>query len=207
MKSNNGQSEKGEVFDPYFRGFLCGFNSIVIKACHRPLFVMCWKSMKNPHLPCLFVFLSFLCAAALVHAGDYDEYQEAKKAVEGYAKAFGLSDVENVSQYLAQRHIHVNPFGSELTGEALLEDMRSGALQFDFYDLESLELMPLSSGLYLAKGVVHACAHRGGREMSVRFRFVHVLKSNASSEWESIYTQHTKILDSGSACEGIVVDA
>lgn len=165
--------------------------------------------MKKIHVPRLFAFFSLLCSGALAYAGDYDEYQKVKKTVEGYAQAFGESDVESVSQYLAERHVHVNPFGSELTKEELLEDMSSGTLHFDFYDIESLEVIPLSFNLYLAKGIVHACAHRDGREMSVRFRFVHILKEEkfGASKWQSIYTQHTQILDSGSACEDEVIVA
>jgi len=188
-----------------------GINPIVIKACHGGVFVVCWGSMKKIHVPCLFAVLSLLFSGALAYAGDYDGYQEVKKAVEGYAKAFGASDVECVSRYLAEGHVHVNPFGAELTKEELLEDMSNGTLHFDFYDLESLEFIPLSLACCLAKGIVHARAHRDGHEMSVRFRFVHIMKNqnfpSSPSQWQSIYTQHTKILDSDTACEGEAIVA
>lgn len=157
------------------------------------------------------LFVSVLLSQAHAHPDAYDALSLAKP----FAEATASSNADQVAEFLSKDHIHVNPFGMQISGDEFLEDIRSGKLYFDFYNIESFEVLPLSDDVYLGFGVVHACAHREGKEMSGHFRFVHVIRESVEDNelrWESIFSQHTKMVmpsvfqDSCGEEGGIAVD-
>lgn len=117
----------------------------------------------------------------------------AKLATEGemtathetLVKAYRTNDVATLEKLLSDDHIHNNVFGMQQDKKALLDDMRSGTLVFQAYDVSSSKWV-IQPEMAIVTGTIHADATRAGKPVPThdfRFTRIFVKRDGAWLEW------------------------
>lgn len=99
--------------------------------------------------------------------------------------AYRTNDVATLEKLLAPDHVHNNVFGMKQDKQALLEDMRSGTLVFQAYDVTSSQ-WSIQPELAIVTGTIHADATRAGKPVPAHeFRFTRIFakRNGAWLEW------------------------
>lgn len=103
------------------------------------------------------------------------------KLVEAYRK----NDVAMLEKLLSTDHVHNNVFGMKQDKQALLEDIRSGTLVFQAYDVTASQWV-IQPELAIVTGTIHADATRAGKPVPThefRFTRIFVKRDGTWLEW------------------------
>lgn len=104
---------------------------------------------------------------------------------ETLVKAYRTNDVATLEKLLSDDHIHNNVFGMQQGKKELLEDLRSGTLVFQAYDVASSKWV-IQPEMAIVTGVIHADATRAGKPVPThdfRFTRIFVKRDGAWLEW------------------------
>lgn len=104
---------------------------------------------------------------------------------ERLVKAYRTNDVAALEKLLSDDHIHNNVFGMTQDRKALLDDIRSGTLVFQAYDVTASQWV-IRPDLAIVTGTIHADATRAGKPVPVhdfRFTRIFVKRNGAWLEW------------------------
>lgn len=104
-----------------------------------------------------------------------------EKLVEAYRK----NDVATLEKLLSTDHVHNNVFGMKQDKQTLLEDIRSGTLVFQAYDVTASQWV-IQPELAIVTGTIHADATRAGKPVPTHeFRFTRIFVKREGNwlEW------------------------
>lgn len=104
---------------------------------------------------------------------------------ETLVKAYRTNDVATLEKLLSDDHIHNNVFGMQQGKKELLDDMRSGTLVFQAYDVASSKWV-IQPEMAIVTGTIHADATRAGKPVPThdfRFTRIFVKRDGAWLEW------------------------
>lgn len=111
-----------------------------------------------------------------------------EKLVEAYRK----NDVTTLEKLLSTDHVHNNVFGMKQDKPTLLEDIRSGTLVFQAYDVTASQWL-IQPELAIVTGTIHADATRAGKPVPTHeFRFTRIFVKR-DGNWLEWLFQNTMI--------------
>tara|TARA_B100001248_G_scaffold258594_1_gene243024 strand:- start:48375 stop:48773 length:399 start_codon:yes stop_codon:yes gene_type:complete len=87
--------------------------------------------------------------------------------------AYLESDWDTAAALLSESHVHNNPFGKALSKEEFLQDLRSGVLKFNTYEIDSMDIQDYGD-ISVATGLAHVEAMRSDKTVAGDFRFTRI---------------------------------
>lgn len=99
--------------------------------------------------------------------------------------AYRTNDVAMLEKLLTDDHIHNNVFGMKQDKKALIDDIRSGTLVFQAYDVTSSQWV-IQPEMAIVTGTIHADATRAGKPVPAhdfRFTRIFVKRGGVWLEW------------------------
>jgi len=121
-------------------------------------------------------------------ASEAEMNAEHEKLVAAYRK----NDVATLEKLLSADHVHNNVFGMKQDKQTLLEDIRSGTLVFQAYDVTASQWM-IQPELAIVTGTIHADATRAGKPVPTHeFRFTRIFVKR-DGNWLEWLFQNTMI--------------